>query len=158
VCWERRSVPRTLGTFGQKRGQGMRATVSPQPRLCSDPERRRTSMVSLHRVHQCTPPSSADSPYFMPYFGTPVFYPFEKSFWQSRPRLRRCSPIPNPTHLQLPYTTCLRSCQARVWTRLERMEPRLRLAYMLRRRIGKQLRHKPRAVLVSDPGLRTAST
>jgi len=136
----------------------MRATVSPQPRLCSDPERRRTSMVSPHRVHQCTPLSSADSPYFTPYFGIPVFCPFVKSFWQSRPRLRHYSPIPNPTHLQLPYTTCLRSCQARVWIRLERMERRLRLACMPHRRIGRRLRHKPQAVLVSDPSLQTAST
>jgi hypothetical protein len=107
-------------------------------------------MVSLHRVHRCTPPLSADSPYFTPYFGTPVFSPFVKCFWQSRPRLRHCSRIPNQTRLQLPYTTSLRSCQAHVWTRLERMERRHRPASMLHQRIGRRLRRKPRAVLVSD--------
>jgi len=107
-------------------------------------------MVSPHQAHQYIPPSSADSLYFTPYFGTPVFYPFVKSFWQSRPRLRHYSPILNRIRLQLPYTTSLRSCQAHVWIRLERMERRHRLASMPHRRIGRRLRRKPRVILVSD--------
>jgi hypothetical protein len=107
-------------------------------------------MVSPHQAHQYIPPSSADSRYFTPYFGTPVFYPFVKSFWQSRPRLRHYSPILNRIRLRLPYTTSLRSCQAHVWIRLERMERRRRLASMLHRRIGRRLRRKPRVILVSN--------
>jgi hypothetical protein len=107
-------------------------------------------MVSLHRVHPCTPPLSVDSPYFTLYSGTPAFSHFVKSSWQSRPRLRHCSRIPNQTRLQLPYTTSLRSCRAHVWIRLERMERRHRLASILHQRIGRRLRRKPRVILVSD--------
>jgi hypothetical protein len=46
--------------------------------------------------------------------------------------------------------TSLRNYQALVWIRLERMERKHPLAFMLRRRIGRRLRRKPQVVLVSD--------
>jgi hypothetical protein len=87
--------------------------------------------------------------YFMPCFGIQVFCLSVRYSWPSKPHLRHCSPIPNPTHLPPLYMTSLKSYQARVWIRSGPMERHRRQTSRPRQRIGRQHRLRLRAVLVS---------